>query len=256
MNMPATAPLPRWHRRVRDQVYDHVFGHPEGEVGGVLVGRTDDDGHTIITAAIAALRADGQRASLTFTHDAWSEVHEVMDRKYPDQKIVGWYHSHPGFGIFLSDHDLFIHRNFFGDVHQVAFVVDPLAGMQGTFGWSRGEVVKFREGPTRRPALVSAPASDHRPRRPVFSRLRVVLVLVALGALIGVGVGLVAFAPSGQVDPATLPRTTVPPINPTVSRKSSGTGKPIGGAHTPGTPAGGVTGRPSSELQTEPGGTK
>jgi len=36
-----------------------------------------------------------------------------MDAQFADKKIVGWYHSHPGFGIFLSEYDLFIHRNFF-----------------------------------------------------------------------------------------------------------------------------------------------
>lgn len=256
MNGPTPVALPRWRRRVRDEVYDHVFGHPEGEVGGVLVGRTDDGGHTIITAAIAALRADGQRASVTFTHDAWSEVHEVMDRKYPDQKIVGWYHSHPGFGIFLSDHDLFIHRNFFGDVHQVAFVVDPLAGTQGTFGWSRGDVVKFREGPTRRSALVSTPTSERAPRQAALSRLGTILILVALGALIGVAVGLVAFAPSGRVDQAALPRTAVPPIELPASPDSSRASKQIRGARTPAAPNGEVTARLTSRGPTEPGGTE
>ncbi len=31
----------------------------------------------------------------------------------PNIDIVGWYHTHPSFGIFLSHHDLFIHQNFF-----------------------------------------------------------------------------------------------------------------------------------------------
>ena len=31
---------------------------------------------------------------------------------FPECDIVGWYHTHPSFGIFLSHHDLFIHQQF------------------------------------------------------------------------------------------------------------------------------------------------
>ena len=50
---------------------------------------------------------------VTFTQDTWEHIYQIKDRDYPDARIVGWYHSHPGFGVFLSDHDTFIHKNFF-----------------------------------------------------------------------------------------------------------------------------------------------
>ena len=34
--------------------------------------------------------------------------------EYPDKKIVGWQHTHPGYGIFLSSYDIFIQENFYG----------------------------------------------------------------------------------------------------------------------------------------------
>ena len=48
---------------------------------------------------------------------------------------MGWYHTHPDFGIFLSSHDLFIHRNFFDQPLQVAYVVDPIRQTRGFFRW-------------------------------------------------------------------------------------------------------------------------
>jgi hypothetical protein len=45
-------------------------------------------------------------------------------------QIVGWYHSHPGFGVEFSEMDLFIHRNFFPGPGQIAYVTDPLGGME------------------------------------------------------------------------------------------------------------------------------
>jgi proteasome lid subunit RPN8/RPN11 len=51
--------------------------------------------------------------------------------------MVGWYHTHPGFGIFLSGMDLFIHQNFFTQLWHVAFVLDPRARTSGFFTWNR-----------------------------------------------------------------------------------------------------------------------
>ena len=59
------------------------------------------------------------------------------NRDYPQARIVGWYHSHPGFGVFLSDHDTFIHKNFFfSSPRQVAWVYDPHSDEEGCFGWT------------------------------------------------------------------------------------------------------------------------
>lgn len=137
---------------VREQIYDHVFSSLEAEVGGVLIGHLREDGSPLVTAIIPALEAEGGRSRVTFTHEAWSVIHSTLDRAYPGEEILGWYHSHPGFGIFLSEHDLFIHRNFFGRPEQIAIVVDPHAGSEGLFVWKAGEVVKAGEEPTLRSA--------------------------------------------------------------------------------------------------------
>jgi proteasome lid subunit RPN8/RPN11 len=116
----------------------------------VLVGYLGSEELPQVTGAIPALEADGQRASVTFTHDAWASIHKQLDRDFPGQQIVGWYHSHPGFGIFLSKYDRFIHDNFFSDAHQIAYVVDPHAGTEGVFWWRDGKLVLLAEGPAGR----------------------------------------------------------------------------------------------------------
>ncbi len=136
---------------VRERICDHVFSSLEAEVGGVLIGHLREDGSPLVTNIIAALAAEGARSRVTFTHEAWSAIHSTLDRSYPGEEILGWYHSHPGFGIFLSEHDLFIHRNFFARPEQIAIVVDPHAGSEGLFVWKAGEVVKAGEEPTLRP---------------------------------------------------------------------------------------------------------
>lgn len=132
-------------------IYQHVFLNADREVGGVLVGRITRNGAMpTITGAIPAIAADEQRAALTFTQDSWEHVHRVLDEEYPNERIVGWYHSHPAFGIFLSGHDLFIHRNFFSGESQIALVVDPIAREEGVFAWrrSKNDVDLYMQGNT------------------------------------------------------------------------------------------------------------
>ena len=104
----------------------------KSEICGVMIG-SHDEGTTVVEDCIRGEHSDQGGAHVTFTQDTWEHIYQIKDRDFPDKKIVGWYHSHPGFGIFLSDHDLFIHRNFFSAPHQVAWVYDPHSDEEGCF---------------------------------------------------------------------------------------------------------------------------
>lgn len=117
-------------RRIRQ----HARSQSKTEVCGVLVG-SERDGRVEITACIAGVNAAQAGTHVTFTQDTWEHIYKIKDSEYPDERIVGWYHSHPGFGVFLSDHDTFIHKNFFSSPQQVAWVYDPHSDEEGCFGW-------------------------------------------------------------------------------------------------------------------------
>ena len=128
---------------VHKEIWEHAARDTSVEICGVLVGRllVDDDGpYVMISASIRADAATSKFAEVTFTHESWSAINEEMDTKYADHSIVGWYHSHPDFGIFLSDRDVFIHENFFSGPGQVAHVVDPIRKIEGVFVWRAGKV--------------------------------------------------------------------------------------------------------------------
>lgn len=134
--------LPGFAPGVRDAIYQHVYTDPRNELGGMLIG--DRREHAmVIVGAIPAVGSQGDVTSLTFTHEAWAHVWGEIDRRYPGAQILGWYHSHPGHGIFLSRHDRFIHRHFFGEPWQVAIVVDPQRHEEGLFAWQRGDLVRI-----------------------------------------------------------------------------------------------------------------
>ena len=90
-------------RDTHEAIHRHAAEDTEVEICGVLVGRLerDDDGPFVsIQNLIRCDAADSRMAEVTFTHEAWATINEQMDNEFSDLSIVGWYHSHPGFGIF------------------------------------------------------------------------------------------------------------------------------------------------------------
>ena len=182
---PERAASPDIAPSVMDTVEEHVGSDVSREVGGVLVG-VIEDGKAHIEAALPALRAVGGKANVTFTHEVWDDVLATVDRGYPDSKIVGWYHSHPGFGIFLSEYDRFIQKNFFSSPEMLALVVDPLAGQFGWFGW-RNESIELL-GEVK--ATTAAPKVTPEAQAATRSRGRAAAILVAsLLAVAGLALG-------------------------------------------------------------------
>jgi proteasome lid subunit RPN8/RPN11 len=127
---------------VARQIRQHARSNLKTEVCGVLIGGFED-GATNVRACIAGANAAQGGAHVTFTQDTWEHIYKIKDRDFPDERIVGWYHSHPGFGIFLSDHDTFIHKNFFSAPEQVAWVFDPHSDEEGCFGWHGSQLERI-----------------------------------------------------------------------------------------------------------------
>ena len=107
------------------------------ERGGFLLGLALPDGHGWIVRIRHLIEVEGPAAADVFTfpaeaflkmhhaHRTWSED-EV--RAEPDVlRVVGWCHTHPGHGVFLSGADIDMHRVRFPLAFQVALVVDPTA---------------------------------------------------------------------------------------------------------------------------------
>jgi proteasome lid subunit RPN8/RPN11 len=134
---------------LRQSIVNHIHLHgrqtTDVEICGVLVGRgyRDEQGPFIyIEGAIRGDHAESQVAQVTFTAETWNHIYAIADNAWPEGRILGWYHTHPGFGIFLSGMDLFIHDNFFNSPEQFAIVYDPLSGEEGIFLWKEGKATR------------------------------------------------------------------------------------------------------------------
>lgn len=117
------------------------------ESGGVILGKVIEEfGKTniVIYAFVEAKYCEGTPTTLKFTHETWEYIHKETDKKYPDLKILGWIHTHPNFGIFLSEYDKFIQQNFFSEENQIAYVVDPIQHIEGFYFWINGKIERCK----------------------------------------------------------------------------------------------------------------
>lgn len=117
------------------------------ELGSIILGdycQEHGKTHVVISQYIEAKYTDASASTLTFTHETWDYVHSEHEKRYPDQKIIGWQHTHPNYGIFLSNYDLFIQENFFNLPFQVAYVIDPIQNLRGFFQWKNGRIEKLK----------------------------------------------------------------------------------------------------------------
>jgi proteasome lid subunit RPN8/RPN11 len=117
------------------EAYADLIGHAkeslDREICGVLLGDLCEDEHGFFVAVQATVRGAAAKTGgthVTFTQETWNEIHKEKEARYRKLQIVGWYHSHPGFGVEFSDMDMFIQKNFFSGPSQIAFVSDPLGG--------------------------------------------------------------------------------------------------------------------------------
>lgn len=113
---------------VREQVLAHLR-QSDLEQGGLLLGRAFCSPHhpvamVIVETAVAARESAATAISLRMQSTVWSEARELMQ---PGQRIVGWYHSHPGIGAFFSQTDRDTQAAFFRNTYSVGWVLDPLA---------------------------------------------------------------------------------------------------------------------------------
>ncbi|MEE9599418.1 MAG: Mov34/MPN/PAD-1 family protein [Anaerolineales bacterium] len=116
----------------------HAQSDLNNEVGGWLIGNRREDQITgqeyiVIERCLPALYARRGSAYLTFTQDSQVAMFEIMEEKFPDKELVGWYHTHPKMSVFLSNYDLFLHNHFFPHPWQVALVIEPHTNLAGFF---------------------------------------------------------------------------------------------------------------------------
>ena len=116
----------------------HAGSDLDNEVGGWMAGKYCRDSlhgtpFIVIDAILPAVYTQQGAAHLTFTGDTQVALHNHLDTYFPGKVFLGWYHTHPRMGIFLSQWDAWLHQNFFPETWQVALVIEPHKSIGGFF---------------------------------------------------------------------------------------------------------------------------
>ena len=126
------------------EIFFQLKSKADVEMGGVVVGSAfvDSDSRlhaVVVRRGLLGDNSEGTPVSLEFTSDSWQSINSKLPGLPEEERnIVGWYHSHPGLGVFLSARDHLTQRSFFTNPWQIALVVDPNRDIFGFFYGSEG----------------------------------------------------------------------------------------------------------------------
>jgi len=153
-------------KKAIESLHDFLAHDMSREHGGVLVGEPFFDAaqnrhFVVIRTAIPALESEGSSVHLQFTPETWEFISGLIEEDFPELAIIGWYHSHPGLGVFMSGTDRATQKAFYNHPWNLAVVVDPIAHKTGWFCGADCEVldqlhvISYTEPVTTVPAVAS-----------------------------------------------------------------------------------------------------
>ena len=144
-------------RKVKREIFEAVvptslveqaeaFTAPRGhmEMGGLLIGHVDDKGRNVCAVGIfpeqieetpSYCEFDGKWMAMCAAAADFANS-QIGSEDTPNLRVIGWIHTHPGLGLFLSGIDIKTYEdnlNMTKDGRFVAVVVDPLEGNNGVF---------------------------------------------------------------------------------------------------------------------------
>mmetsp|Transcript_120 Transcript_120/g.156 ORF Transcript_120/g.156 Transcript_120/m.156 type:complete len:312 (-) Transcript_120:178-1113(-) len=102
------------------------------EVMGLMLGQFVDD-YTINCVDVFAMPQSGTSVSVEAVDPVFqTKMLDMLQQTGRGEMVVGWYHSHPGFGCWLSPTDINTQNSFEAlNPRAVALVVDPIQSVKG-----------------------------------------------------------------------------------------------------------------------------
>jgi proteasome lid subunit RPN8/RPN11 len=122
---------------IYDDVVNAIFQHARKnlnvEVAGLLIGEKENE--VIVVKDIVRWEGVSGKADRVIIDSSFlARVADDIVKGRIRGRIVGWYHSHPGLGVFMSIDDLKTHQTLQQfDPNIISIVVDPILNQIGYF---------------------------------------------------------------------------------------------------------------------------
>jgi len=146
-------------RREIQEMEDHLDKTPNVESGGLLIGHPFVDINNpdrIFTVIVGSVQVKSANSSIGHYTVSPEELLRARSKIPAGLMSVGWYHSHPGHGVFLSGADMKIMESIYCLNWQIAFVFDTLSRKAGFFYGKKGSKVENIFYLDRKPAIIEA----------------------------------------------------------------------------------------------------
>ncbi|KYK31054.1 MAG: hypothetical protein AYK19_17560 [Theionarchaea archaeon DG-70-1] len=108
---------------------NHCMQYGNLEAIGLLLGRRyrySGREYVLIVDQIE-VKSRSSHTFVEFDREAFSHIGGVLESEIHQKDfLVGWYHSHPNFGCWLSDIDIETQTTYFYEKYHSALVIDPV----------------------------------------------------------------------------------------------------------------------------------
>jgi len=191
-----------------DKVAEHARSGGYEEVVGVLIGKVV--GQTIVIEDAVSGRIESTQTRAVLPPETMAKIADDIVKQRLHGNIIGWYHSHPGHGIFMSNVDVETQSRLqqFSS-YIAAMVIDPTTDQVGFFTidssgrsqsippeqvrvFEEGEEAVFSEVPkpaeTEPAGLASIPGPTIYPKR---KNRRFLVCLFLIGIMLGSMAGII-----------------------------------------------------------------
>lgn len=141
---------------VRNSLLAKVKGHAQRDLShecfGLLLGNAYSDPirkvlWIEVQEAVAAVDTNASIVAVEVSTKEFqrlnNEVDKIWDKTQGETRKIGWYHSHPNFGIFMSGTDQANQKQFYSQEWQIALVVDPVREEVGFFRGAESEACQY-----------------------------------------------------------------------------------------------------------------
>lgn len=98
--------------------------------------------YIFIRSALKLENTEATPEHIVFTEGMWTEIHEQLDKYFPNEEIVGWFFTAPGIGMEMTDTLYRTHRNHFGGNDKVLFLMEPGEKEETFFRYENGQMSK------------------------------------------------------------------------------------------------------------------
>ena len=135
---------PKDYKKIFIEDYVHTFlqqystGKESGSKIAILLGKNERAGgkrHLYVNSAFPVEQFTEKQGKYCFTEKMWGNIYQECEKYFPEQEILGWFLSKPGFPIEKTAVIEETHRTYFSGADKVLFMMEPLEQDSGFFGF-------------------------------------------------------------------------------------------------------------------------